>query len=156
MSHVKGASILAAYLKMLPFIFIVLPGMISRALYPGACTQMWAENFPHRHTPSKCEKGWRVYCKQVLTCFDTTRRAHPFFGLCKFVSTLFLLNHWAVLPILNPMNSCFRITLDFIQGHEFLIYEVMMKIVSHKHHSFSWLGLHLAYFVRPTAQIRKY
>lgn len=38
MSHVKGASILAAYLKMLPFIFIVLPGMISRALYPGACT----------------------------------------------------------------------------------------------------------------------
>nr|XP_020469960.1 sodium/glucose cotransporter 5 isoform X4 [Monopterus albus] len=35
MSHVKGASILAAYLKMLPFIFIVLPGMISRALYPG-------------------------------------------------------------------------------------------------------------------------
>ncbi|XP_077426061.1 sodium/mannose cotransporter SLC5A10 isoform X2 [Vanacampus margaritifer] len=35
MSHVKGASILAAYLKMLPFIFIILPGMISRALYPG-------------------------------------------------------------------------------------------------------------------------
>uniref|UniRef100_A0AAQ4Q1Y2 Sodium/mannose cotransporter SLC5A10 n=1 Tax=Gasterosteus aculeatus aculeatus TaxID=481459 RepID=A0AAQ4Q1Y2_GASAC len=33
-SHVKGASILAAYLKMLPFIFIILPGMISRALYP--------------------------------------------------------------------------------------------------------------------------
>ncbi|XP_063332004.1 sodium/mannose cotransporter SLC5A10 isoform X3 [Pelmatolapia mariae] len=35
MSHVKGASIFAAYLKILPFIFIVLPGMISRALYPG-------------------------------------------------------------------------------------------------------------------------
>uniref|UniRef100_A0A3Q3EH65 Sodium/mannose cotransporter SLC5A10 n=1 Tax=Labrus bergylta TaxID=56723 RepID=A0A3Q3EH65_9LABR len=34
MSHVKGASILAAYLKLLPFIFIILPGMISRALYP--------------------------------------------------------------------------------------------------------------------------
>uniref|UniRef100_A0A3B4UXS5 Sodium/mannose cotransporter SLC5A10 n=1 Tax=Seriola dumerili TaxID=41447 RepID=A0A3B4UXS5_SERDU len=34
MSHVKGASILAAYLKILPFIFIILPGMISRALYP--------------------------------------------------------------------------------------------------------------------------
>ncbi|XP_071387569.1 sodium/mannose cotransporter SLC5A10 isoform X2 [Centroberyx affinis] len=34
MSHVKGASILASYLKMLPFIFIILPGMISRALYP--------------------------------------------------------------------------------------------------------------------------
>ncbi|KAK5926320.1 hypothetical protein CgunFtcFv8_021903 [Champsocephalus gunnari] len=36
-SHVKGASILAAYLKLLPFILIILPGMISRALYPGAC-----------------------------------------------------------------------------------------------------------------------
>uniref|UniRef100_A0A7N8XDI8 Sodium/mannose cotransporter SLC5A10 n=1 Tax=Mastacembelus armatus TaxID=205130 RepID=A0A7N8XDI8_9TELE len=35
-SHVKGASILAAYLKMLPFIFIILPGMISRALYPDS------------------------------------------------------------------------------------------------------------------------
>ncbi|CAF92731.1 unnamed protein product, partial [Tetraodon nigroviridis] len=48
MSHVKGASILAAYLKMLPFIFIVLPGMISRALYPGACTHTWASQ--DRHT----------------------------------------------------------------------------------------------------------
>ncbi|KAJ0050565.1 hypothetical protein NL108_004840 [Boleophthalmus pectinirostris] len=36
MSHVKGASILAAYLKFLPFIFIILPGMISRALYPDS------------------------------------------------------------------------------------------------------------------------
>ncbi|XP_055767947.1 sodium/mannose cotransporter SLC5A10-like isoform X2 [Salvelinus fontinalis] len=35
LSHAKGASILASYLKMLPFIFIILPGMISRALYPG-------------------------------------------------------------------------------------------------------------------------
>uniref|UniRef100_A0A3Q4GMN5 Sodium/mannose cotransporter SLC5A10 n=1 Tax=Neolamprologus brichardi TaxID=32507 RepID=A0A3Q4GMN5_NEOBR len=36
MSHVKGASIFAAYLKMLSFIFIILPGMISRALYPDS------------------------------------------------------------------------------------------------------------------------
>ncbi|XP_018596293.1 sodium/glucose cotransporter 5 isoform X3 [Scleropages formosus] len=35
LSHAKGASILASYLKMLPMIFIILPGMISRALYPG-------------------------------------------------------------------------------------------------------------------------
>lgn len=47
MSHVKGASILAAYLKLLPFIFIILPGMISRALYPGARTRMWADNYAH-------------------------------------------------------------------------------------------------------------
>uniref|UniRef100_A0A3B4BYA0 Sodium/mannose cotransporter SLC5A10 n=1 Tax=Pygocentrus nattereri TaxID=42514 RepID=A0A3B4BYA0_PYGNA len=35
LSHAKGASIFASYLKMLPMIFIVLPGMISKALYPG-------------------------------------------------------------------------------------------------------------------------
>jgi len=60
-SHVKGASILAAYLKMLPFIFIVLPGMISRALYPGACSDMWTDT----HTL----KEWRVRRQQVVACF---------------------------------------------------------------------------------------
>ncbi|XP_069036905.1 sodium/mannose cotransporter SLC5A10 [Lepisosteus oculatus] len=36
LSHAKGGSILASYLKMLPMIFIILPGMISRALYPDS------------------------------------------------------------------------------------------------------------------------
>ncbi|GCB68064.1 hypothetical protein scyTo_0008169, partial [Scyliorhinus torazame] len=36
LSHAKGGSILASYLKMLPMIFIVMPGMISRALYPDS------------------------------------------------------------------------------------------------------------------------
>ncbi|XP_076132463.1 sodium/glucose cotransporter 4 [Alosa pseudoharengus] len=34
MSHAKGGSVLGGYLKMLPMFFIVMPGMISRALYP--------------------------------------------------------------------------------------------------------------------------
>ncbi|XP_063286519.1 sodium/mannose cotransporter SLC5A10 [Pelobates fuscus] len=34
LSHAKAGSILASYLKMLPMIFIIMPGMISRALYP--------------------------------------------------------------------------------------------------------------------------
>ena len=33
--HAKGGSLLAAYLKILPFFMMVLPGMISRILYPG-------------------------------------------------------------------------------------------------------------------------
>lgn len=59
MSHVKGASILAAYLKLLPFIFIILPGMISRALYPGACTDMWliSHTLRHIYTPFDWDKG---------------------------------------------------------------------------------------------------
>nr|XP_014344776.1 PREDICTED: sodium/glucose cotransporter 5 [Latimeria chalumnae] len=36
LSHAKGGSILASYLKMLPIIFIIMPGMISRALYPDS------------------------------------------------------------------------------------------------------------------------
>lgn len=35
LSHSKGGSILAGYLKLLPLYFMVFPGMISRALYPG-------------------------------------------------------------------------------------------------------------------------
>ena len=33
--HAKGGSLLAAYLKILPFFMMLLPGMISRILYPG-------------------------------------------------------------------------------------------------------------------------
>ncbi|XP_039541758.1 sodium/myo-inositol cotransporter 2 isoform X2 [Pimephales promelas] len=33
--HAKGGSLLAAYLKVLPFFMMVIPGMISRILYPG-------------------------------------------------------------------------------------------------------------------------
>ncbi|CDQ62193.1 unnamed protein product [Oncorhynchus mykiss] len=35
LSHAKGGSVLGAYLKVLPMFFIVMPGMISRALYPS-------------------------------------------------------------------------------------------------------------------------
>lgn len=39
LSHAKGGSVLGGYLKILPMFFIVMPGMISRALYPG---ESWA------------------------------------------------------------------------------------------------------------------
>ncbi|XP_069447041.1 sodium/glucose cotransporter 4 isoform X4 [Ovis canadensis] len=35
LSHAKGGSVLGGYLKILPMFFIVMPGMISRTLYPG-------------------------------------------------------------------------------------------------------------------------
>ncbi|XP_043941912.1 sodium/glucose cotransporter 4 [Protopterus annectens] len=34
LSHAKGGSVLAGYLKIMPMFFIVMPGMISRALFP--------------------------------------------------------------------------------------------------------------------------
>ncbi|XP_025938881.1 sodium/glucose cotransporter 5 isoform X1 [Apteryx rowi] len=36
LSHAKAGSILASYLKMLPLFIIIMPGMISRVLYPDA------------------------------------------------------------------------------------------------------------------------
>uniref|UniRef100_A0A8C1YXC0 Sodium/mannose cotransporter SLC5A10 n=1 Tax=Cyprinus carpio TaxID=7962 RepID=A0A8C1YXC0_CYPCA len=58
LSHAKGASIFASYLKMLPMIFIILPGMISRALYPDtvACVD-----------PEECVKvcGAEVGCSNI-------------------------------------------------------------------------------------------
>jgi len=35
MSHAKAGVVLAAYLKVLSFAFFIIPGMISRVLYPG-------------------------------------------------------------------------------------------------------------------------
>ena len=35
LSHAKGGSILAGYLKLLPLFMMIFPGMISRALFPG-------------------------------------------------------------------------------------------------------------------------
>lgn len=35
LTHAKGGSLMAAYLKFLPFFAVMLPGMISRILYTG-------------------------------------------------------------------------------------------------------------------------
>lgn len=35
LNHAKVGSILASYLKVLPILIMVYPGMISRALFPG-------------------------------------------------------------------------------------------------------------------------
>ncbi|XP_037683205.1 sodium/glucose cotransporter 4 isoform X2 [Choloepus didactylus] len=58
LSHAKGGSVLGGYLKMLPMFFIVMPGMISRALYPDevGCVD-----------PDVCQRicGTRVGCSNI-------------------------------------------------------------------------------------------
>ncbi|XP_078527549.1 sodium/glucose cotransporter 4-like [Lissotriton helveticus] len=58
LSHAKGGSVLGGYLKILPTFFVVLPGMISRALYPNeiACV-----------VPEICERvcGTKVGCSNI-------------------------------------------------------------------------------------------
>ncbi|XP_044514831.1 solute carrier family 5 member 4-like [Gracilinanus agilis] len=55
LSHVKAGCILCGYLKLLPLFLMVMPGMISRILYPDevACV-----------VPSECEK----YCGVSVGC----------------------------------------------------------------------------------------
>jgi SSS family transporter len=60
-SHARGGTLLAGYLKILPLFMIIIPGMISRALYPDivACNQ-----------PSKCQS----ICHSKRSC---TNIAYP-------------------------------------------------------------------------------
>uniref|UniRef100_A0A8C0WKU0 Uncharacterized protein n=1 Tax=Castor canadensis TaxID=51338 RepID=A0A8C0WKU0_CASCN len=55
MSHMKGGCLLYGYLMLLPMFLIVMPGMISRTLFPDevACV-----------VPSECQK----YCGAETTC----------------------------------------------------------------------------------------
>ncbi|XP_058408336.1 sodium/glucose cotransporter 4 isoform X2 [Diceros bicornis minor] len=58
LSHAKGGSVLGGYLKILPMFFIIMPGMISRALYPDevGCVD-----------PDVCQRvcGARVGCSNI-------------------------------------------------------------------------------------------
>ncbi|XP_058916162.1 sodium/glucose cotransporter 4 isoform X2 [Kogia breviceps] len=58
LSHAKGGSVLGGYLKILPMFFIVMPGMISRSLYPDevGCVD-----------PDVCQRicGARVGCSNI-------------------------------------------------------------------------------------------
>ncbi|XP_012494865.1 PREDICTED: sodium/glucose cotransporter 4 isoform X2 [Propithecus coquereli] len=58
LSHAKGGSVLGGYLKILPTFFIVMPGMISRALFPDevGCVD-----------PDICQRicGARVGCSNI-------------------------------------------------------------------------------------------
>ncbi|KAM5238412.1 sodium/glucose cotransporter 1 [Ctenodactylus gundi] len=55
MSHVKAGCVLCGYMKLLPMFLMVMPGMLSRILYPDkiACV-----------VPSECEK----YCGTTVGC----------------------------------------------------------------------------------------
>ncbi|KPM10697.1 sodium/glucose cotransporter-like protein, partial [Sarcoptes scabiei] len=58
LSHSQGGVLFAGYLKLLPFFLIILPGMISRILYPNevACV-----------APEECLK----YCQNENSCSNT-------------------------------------------------------------------------------------
>uniref|UniRef100_A0A8C5X4P7 Sodium/mannose cotransporter SLC5A10 n=1 Tax=Malurus cyaneus samueli TaxID=2593467 RepID=A0A8C5X4P7_9PASS len=60
LSHAKAGSILASYLKMLPLFLIIMPGMISRVLFPGKDTVACVD-------PEECTRvcGAAVGCSNI-------------------------------------------------------------------------------------------
>ena len=58
LSHAKGGTVFAAYIKILPFFLFLIPGMISRALYPDdvACV-----------LPEECMRA----CGSKSSCFNS-------------------------------------------------------------------------------------
>uniref|UniRef100_A0A2K6LGI1 Sodium/mannose cotransporter SLC5A10 n=1 Tax=Rhinopithecus bieti TaxID=61621 RepID=A0A2K6LGI1_RHIBE len=74
LNHAKAGSILASYLKMLPMGLIIMPGMISRALFPGAHVYGERHQAPLSQTddvgcvvPSECLRacGAEVGCSNI-------------------------------------------------------------------------------------------
>lgn len=58
LTHIKAGCILCGYLKLMPMFLMVMPGMISRILYPGnvhitpASTMLGYIQSPHSHPHS--------------------------------------------------------------------------------------------------------
>lgn len=79
LNHAKAGSILASYLKMLPMCLMVMPGMISRALFPGrGCGESSSgacEPGPHGRGLDRCWGqfqvwGWTLGWPQALKGAD--------------------------------------------------------------------------------------
>lgn len=75
LSHAKGGSVLGGYLKIFPMFFIVMPGMISRALFPGkpscvpycrALYLLWVL-IPHRSSSTFTPQAY-LYAFLLCTC----------------------------------------------------------------------------------------
>lgn len=66
---------LGGYLKLLPMFFIVMPGMISRALYPG---ESWTVPVTSLHLPGGTERSSQCQERQVAGI-------HLLRGLCVFL-----------------------------------------------------------------------
>ncbi|XP_056144186.1 sodium/myo-inositol cotransporter 2 [Lampris incognitus] len=89
LTHAKGGSLLAAYLKILPFFIILLPGMISRILFtdevacgdPEVCTEVCGN-------PVGCSDI--AYAKLVMELLPSGVRARKWGRVCLFACSLCL------------------------------------------------------------------
>uniref|UniRef100_A0A3B4TZI6 Sodium/myo-inositol cotransporter 2 n=1 Tax=Seriola dumerili TaxID=41447 RepID=A0A3B4TZI6_SERDU len=95
LTHAKGGSLLAAYLKFLPFFAVMLPGMISRILYTDdvACAD-----------PEQCKQ----ICGNAVGCSDTAYDTFSPQGLMMAVMIAALMS--SLTSIFNSASTIF--TMD--------------------------------------------
>lgn len=110
LSHSQGGVLFAGYLKLLPFFLIILPGMISRILYPNevACV-----------APEECLK----YCQNENSCSNT---AYPKLVLGLMPSPLKgLLMSVMLAALMSDLSSIFnRFVKDLICLNSFYVVNI--------------------------------
>ncbi|KAM9305456.1 sodium/myo-inositol cotransporter 2 [Gastrophryne carolinensis] len=133
LSHAKGGSLLAAYLKVLPFFMMVLPGMISRVLFtdevacavPETCKSICGN-------PSGCSDI--AYPKMVIELLPTGLRGlmmsvmiaalmSSLTSIFNSASTIFTMDLWRHI---RPRSSEFEL---MIVGRVFVLVLVVVSIL---------------------------
>ena len=78
LSHAQGGTVFAGYLKLLPLFLMVLPGMISRVLFPGTLLPFISSVVLHgcvsRYPPTLC-----ILCSITRLCFQV--HTYPLYPL---------------------------------------------------------------------------
>lgn len=135
LSHAKGGSLMAAYLKVLPLFIMVFPGMVSRVLFPGKKTA-GRRDFLWVSDPVKCSKHITDCPMRVrlvsLPCDST--EASPFqylLILCCFP----ILVQWAC-PIDVPGLTEWRPIQGFASTIHFILFIYLFFALSTIHFSY--------------------
>lgn len=101
LTHIKAGCILCGYLKLMPMFLMVMPGMISRVLYPGnVCVTPASMGLSPIQQPTflcKDPRACLLYCPKtwepgITPCFQSTLGSRdPQFPVTVFPSCLRLL-----------------------------------------------------------------
>lgn len=96
LSHAKGGSVLGGYLKIFPMFFIVMPGMISRALYPGE-----PSHIPHHRA---LHLVWSLIPHRSFSTF-IPQKLHCLAGILVFIPVVHRCSHALLPPSVLPQQK---------------------------------------------------
>ena len=83
LAHAQGGAVMAGFIKIMPIFILVLPGMISRVLYPSECTAV-----------GPCGNEWQLlpfYTNQSLPEIAVSFNSFCVLSTCSFCCFLWSL-----------------------------------------------------------------